>query len=135
MSKFFAVGTLALAPKAATLEGEPVDFVGRIVSMEDGKVVLRAYDGDEITADQATLKQAVHYDRNKSFFIEVGREAMVFAIDHPAPYIGPNQPVTTSEVLDFDPDLTGFFETRNTVYMANEINLGVLGTITSPWLR
>ena len=134
MSKTFAVGILAMAPSAVTIDGEPMDFVGRITSMQDGKVVLRAYDGDEVVVDEATLKQAVHYKRSENNYIEVGQRAAVFAIDHPVPYIGPNQPVTTSEVLSYDAELSGFFETKNTVYMVDEIDFGVLGTIRSPWL-
>jgi hypothetical protein len=127
----FKVGQLVLAQNAAPLpelDGAMVDFIGRLESIDGDDVVVRAYDGEAWPSKLSALKQVVHYDVTKSFYVAKGNNANVFAIDHPDPSIFPNEWVTTSVVKEVDP-YTGFFETRNTLYMASYV-----AGVKSPYL-
>ncbi len=70
-------------------------------------------DGKVAAAPVAPTKPVVRYDATRFVSIEVGRQANVFAMDHPR--LGA-QPVVTSTVLKSDVK-TGEFETRNTIYV------------------
>lgn len=129
----FAVGQLAVAIIGLNEEDPKHGFIGKIMAIEGEMVLLRAYDGDQEEVLLENLKQAVHYDIDKPHAIGKGMEATVFAIDHPASHIGPNRVVYTSEVLTYN-KMTGFFETRNTCYMANRVEHPLFGTKLSPFL-
>lgn len=128
MSKF-KEGQLAVALIGIEDTAPDYGFIGRIESITGDDVVLVAHDGEKQTVPVGSLKQAVHYDRDKPFSGTVGGAASVFAIDHP---IGPDQFVTTSAIEVISGEI-GFFETKNTLYMANKIE-NMFGTTYSPLL-
>jgi hypothetical protein len=131
----FIVGQLAMAIIDIPEDDEERHgFIGRIKSIDDlGNVVLAAYDDDEINVTLGNLKQAVHYDNSKPHSIVKGERANVYVVDHPDPFIFPGDFVTTSTVLEFNPYIK-FFETRNTLYMAKEIDHGDGHIEKSPYL-
>lgn len=128
----FIVGQMACAMGKSPC-GIHENYIGRIDSMsEDGtKVTLKAYDAETVEVLASTLKQAVHYDVDQSKYILVGDSASVVALDHPRLGVGV---VYTTSVLKHN-KFSGFFETRNTVYMANKVDFGAFGIQTSPYLK
>lgn len=99
---------------------KPENFIGRLVSIDGENVVLRAFDGEEHQSVVSKLKQVVHYDRSASFHIQKGERASVVAIDHPNPSIFAREFVSTS-VVESSNTFTGFFETKNTLYVADVV--------------
>lgn len=66
-------------------------------------------------------KRIVHYNKNKYVFIEVGKSAEVYAIDHYNKYdVHPHQRVVTSVVLWHNTE-TGVFETENSTYVPDVV--------------
>lgn len=61
------------------------------------------------------MKPVVHYQNDKDHFIEAGRGAFVFPVDHPSDRISNIKLIQTSTVQTHNKE-TGEFETLNTCY-------------------
>lgn len=133
----FTVNQLACAAIGLPEDHPGHNYIGRLVALSDTEAVLRAFDGQEVTVPANSLKQVVHYDADKGVFIEVGQRASVVNIDHPETgMIYPGEVISTSPVLS-KYSRTGFFETRNTVYLPNVVRnpmFGDAGEMRSPYL-
>jgi hypothetical protein len=129
----FKIGQLACALTGIPEDTNEFSFIGRIVVIEGENVQLRAHDGETVEVPLSSLKQAVHYDQSTGAVIVEGSRAVVVAIDHPSPEIPPNSLVTTSTVLRHN-TATDFFETRNTLYMADVVTHWLFGESKSPFL-
>lgn len=114
----FKVGQLAAAMIGIPEEDERHNVIGRITRL-DGEDVTLAVGEKQFNLTVSNLKQAVHYDRSVSAWIGEGRRADVTGLDHPE--LGQGW-INTSIVLRYFPE-TGFFETRNTLYMADYVDI------------
>lgn len=135
----FSVGQLAAAMIGIPEDDPRHNVIGRVTHIDGENVTLAKFGGEQIAVTVANLKQAVHYDKSQSSFIREGSRGEVYGLDHPDPLVGPNQWITTSVVLRLVKE-TGFFETRNTVYMANYVDVvcgktGGIQRIDSPLLN
>jgi hypothetical protein len=144
MTRQFIVGQLAatrFAEYATRIqageelsEDDIVSQIGRITAIDGDSVTLKSANGDVGTHDASTLVDVVHFDVTKPMSGSVGVSGSVFAIDHPL--LPPNEFVTTSEIKYILDD--GKFETRNTLYMPNFLDLFGLGCrelmVESPYL-
>jgi hypothetical protein len=66
--------------------------------------------------------QVVHYDPKKEdTFIEKGKAARVYPLDHPSPFVSndANRPCITTRVKSYNAS-TGIFTTQNTKYVPKQ---------------
>lgn len=63
------------------------------------------------------MKKVVRYDKNSDSWVEIGKSAFIYPIDHPdAARVSNVKLIQTSRVVYHDKS-TGVFETLNTMYM------------------
>ncbi len=120
---YFDIGQLAAAMIGIPKDDERHNALGRITKIEGEDVTLEIFGGERIEVKADNLKQLVHYDKSRPASFQEGSRGNVYGLDHPD---WGSEWLLTSTVLRAFSE-TGFFETRNTVYVASYVDVRGFG--------